>query len=58
MAHYVNSLNALSGCCSFIPGRDSFCLSMALVGVICLAAAMALVLRSEEEALSPVRLDD
>ena len=59
MAHYVGSINTLAACCSYIPGRDSFCLSMALVGVLCLAAAMALVFRYEDEAvLVPIRLDD
>lgn len=59
MAHYVNGLSALSGCCGYIPGRDSVCLSLALVGILCLAAAMAIVLRSQEEAVaSPVRIDE
>lgn len=57
MAHYVDSLNALNGfCCGYIPGRESICLSLALVGIICLAAAMAIVLRSEEP--RAVLLDD
>ncbi|MBI4347099.1 MAG: hypothetical protein HY553_09610 [Elusimicrobia bacterium] len=50
MAHYVDSLNALNGfCCGYIPGREPICLSLALVGIICLAAAMAIVLRTGEE---------
>ncbi|MBI5203198.1 MAG: hypothetical protein HY925_16525 [Elusimicrobia bacterium] len=59
MAHYVSSFGTLAACCGHIPGRESFCLSMAAVGVVCLAVAMALVLRSSGvDALVPVRLDD
>lgn len=59
MAHYVSSLNSLATCSSFVPGRDSFCLSMALVGIVCLAAAMAIVYRAEGEAVAvPLRLDE
>lgn len=53
MDQYLNSLTSLSsfGCCN-IPGRESICLSLALVGIVCLAAALTLVFRSDGEALS------
>lgn len=60
MAHYVNSLPSLStyGCCN-IPGRESLCFSLALVGILCLAAALALVFRADSEVVcAPIRLGE
>lgn len=55
MVHYVAAFSAVSsfGCCN-IPGRTSLCVSMALVGFLCLAAAVALVLRSDDEPLGQI----
>ena len=58
MAHYVNSLNNLTACCGYIPGRESFCLSLALVGILCLAAALAMVFRAEGETITAPILND
>lgn len=55
MAHYVASLASFSSCS--IPGREYVCLSLALLGILCLAAAAAVVSRGSEEGLLSLKLD-
>lgn len=47
MAQYVCSLASFSTCS--IPGREVVCLSLALVGFLCLAVAAKVSLRGVEE---------
>ena len=60
MINYVNSMSALTGTSLWqIPYRDSIVLSMALVGVVCLVAAVALVAKADEEAeLIAIRVEE
>jgi hypothetical protein len=57
MAQYVSSLASFSTGFYSVPGREYICLSLALVGLICLAMAAAALSHADEEGLARVRLE-